>query len=97
MGVVRQGGKLFPGFQEDLLAGEVMLVSELSEGNAINVGDPEVPLMAVVVDGKGVNALFAKISMYAPLGALLNCITAAAGRAQMLVFFLPYSLKLVLI
>ena len=83
--------------QEDLLAGESMFVSELSEGHTVNMGNPEMPLTAVVVDGKRTAALFAEIPMSSPLGAFFNRGLAVAIRTLMLVFFLAYSWKLVLI
>jgi hypothetical protein len=48
--VVRELVNLFPDLQEDLFAREIVLISEPSEGNAVNMGNPEDRTLTGVID-----------------------------------------------
>ena len=50
--IVRQSGNVFFDLQKDLFAGEAMFVSELSERNAVNMGNPEDRILASMVNGE---------------------------------------------
>lgn len=64
-----------------------MLVSELSERKAVNVGDPEDWIAPVIVNGKPGLALLAEISVRSALRPFFDNASALTSDATMLIVF----------
>ena len=65
-----------------------MLVSELAEGYAVQVGNPEDRIAPVIVNGKPALALLAEISVRPALGPFFDNVSALTLDAVMLIVFL---------
>lgn len=85
--VIRESADLLSDFQEDLLAREAQFVSELSEGNAVNVGNPEDRVFPSVLDREPFAAIPASIPLGTALRALLVGFRAFTDRTVRIRFF----------